>query len=280
MPASTIAVCTGASDLEAALQNLGDLNVIVTGREEFRARVTEVELQNLRVWAVHERVSRVGFLQIPADIVLALIAPGGPPSPPIWSGITLDKGDVLLCGPGRCLHMRTAGPSHWGAISLPAGDFAAYFAMLTGQVLTMPILAQRRGPSAANCRRLMQLHTAAIRAAGMRPHTIVDPEAAHGMEQQLIHALVKCLSACPSEDAAGPHECQDVVTRLAQLLRSQPERYANQTAFCAELGVSLGHLRRCCKQILGIGPASYAHLYLADRARRVARKRTAHRIAL
>ena len=119
--------------------------------------------------------------------------------------------------------MRTEGPSHWGAVSLPADEFRAYFDRLTDQVLTMPILAQRWRPSAADCRRFMRLHAAAICAAGRRPQTIVDPEAAHGMEQQLIHSLVGCLSAGPGEEASGPHRCQDVVADLENLLRRNPD---------------------------------------------------------
>ena len=274
-----MSVFSDASDLEAALRNAGDVHLVVTGRGEFHARLTQVELQRLRLWAVHEHASRIGFLKIPPDMLLALFTIGDQPSP-IWSGISLNQGEILTCGPGHRLHMRTEGPSHWGAVSLPADEFRAYFDRLTGQVLTMPILAQRWRPSAAACKRFMRLHAAAIRAAGMRPQTIVDPEAAHGMEQQLIHSLVGCLSAGPGEDASGPRRCQDVVADLENLLQSQPERYADLTALRAELAVSEGHLRRCCKEILGIGPAAYVHLYLADRARRASREGTAQGIAM
>ena len=275
MPASTTSAFSNASELEAALRNVGDVRLVVTGRGEFRARLTHVELQRLRLWAVDERASRIGFLKIPPDMLLALFTIGDQPSP-IWSGTSLNQGEILTCGPNHRLHMRTEGPSCWGAVSLPADEFRAYFSQLTGQVLTMPIPAQRWRPAAAACKRFMQLHTAAIRAAGMRPQTIVDPEAAHGMEQQLIHSLVGCLSAGRGEDASGPRRCQDVVADLEDLLQSQPEHYADLTALRAALAVSDGHLRRCCKQILGIGPAAYVHLYLSDRPV-VLRARDRHR---
>jgi methylphosphotriester-DNA--protein-cysteine methyltransferase len=114
----------------------------------------------------------------------------------------------------------------------------------------------------------------------MRPRTIIDVEAAHGMEQQLIHSLVGCISARPGEDASGPRRCQDVVADLEDLLQSQPERYADLTALRAELAVSDGYLRRCCKQILGIGPAAYVHLNRSDRARRASRRGTVPGIAM
>ena len=223
-------------------------------------------------------MSRIGFLKILPDIVLALFTIGDQPSP-IWSGISLDKGEILICGPSHQLHMRTEGPSHWGAVSLPADEFRAYFDRLTGQALTTPILARRWRPSAAG-RRFMRLHAAAIGAADRRPQTIVDPEAAHGMEQQLIHSLVGCLSAAPCEETSDPRRCQDLVADLENLLRPQPGHYADLATLRAELVISDGHLRFCCKQILGIGPAAYVQLYIADRARLASRDGSAQGIAM
>ena len=271
MPGSMISVFSHASDLETALQNAGYVRLVVTGRGEFHVHFTQIELQRLRLWAVREQASRIGYLKVPPDTLLALFPIGDQPSP-LWSGASLNRGEILTCGPGHRVHMRTEGPSHWGGVSLPAGEFTAYFGGLTGQVLTMPIAPERRRRSVAACKRFLQLHAAAIRAAGMRPQTIVDPEAAHGLEQQLIHSLVGYLSAGRGEDASGPRLCQDVVADLEDLLQSQPEHYADLTALRAELAVPDGHLRRCCKHILGIGPAAYVHLYLADKARRASRE--------
>jgi hypothetical protein len=267
MPASMMADFSNAGDLEEALRTAGDVHLIVTGRGDFRARVAQVELQRLRLWAVHERASRIGFLTVLPDKLLALFTIGDQP-PPICSGTNLDKGEILICGPSHRLHMRTEGPGCWGAVSLPVGEFTAYFNRLTGKDFKMPSLARRWRPSAAGCKRFMRLHAAAIRAAGMRPQRIVDLEAAHGMEQQLIHSLVRCLSAGPGEDAMGPHRCQYIATELENILQSQTEHRADLTALCADLAVSDGYLHRCCKVILGIDPATYVHLYLSDRTRR------------
>ncbi len=265
-----ISVFSHASDLETALQNAGYVRLVVTGRGEFHVHFTQIELQRLRLWAVREQASRIGYLKVPPDTLLALFPIGEQPSQ-LWSGASLNRGEILTCGPGHRVHMRTEGPSHWGGVSLPAGEFTAYFGGLTGQVLTMPITPERRR-SVAACKRFLQLHAAAIRAAGMRPQTIVDPEAAHGLEQQLIHSLVGCLSAGRGEDASGPRLCQVVVADLEDLLQSQPEHYIDLAALRAELAVPDVHLRRCCKHILGIGPAAYVHLYLADKDRRASRE--------
>ena len=239
MPASTMSVFSNACDLEEALRNVGDVHLIVTGRGEFLARLTQVELQRLRLWAVHEHVSRIDFLKDPTGHGAGAVHHRRSAVADLeWN--RLNKGEILTCGPSHRLHMRTEGPSHWGAVSLPADEFRAYFDRLTGQVLPCLILAQRWRPSAADCRRFVRLHAAAICAAGRRPQTIVDPEAAHGMEQQLIHSLVGCLSAGPGEEASGPDRCQDVVADLEDLLRRQPGRYADLAALRTELAVPEG----------------------------------------
>jgi hypothetical protein len=273
MPASMMSVFSHADDLEDALRNVGDLHLVMTGDGEYRAHLTQVELLRLRLWAVDERAACIGFLKIPPDTLLALFTVGDRPSP-IWSGMSLNKGEILTCGPSHRLHMRSEGPSCWCAVSLPAEEFSTYFNRLTGKVLTMPTLAQRWRPSAAGCKRFIRFHAAAIRAAGVRPQTIVDPQAAHGVEQQLIHSLVRCLSVGQSEDASGSHRCADIVADLEKFLQSKPERSADLTALRAELAVSEEDLRRCCNEILGVGPATYIHLYISDRAHRASRGRT------
>jgi hypothetical protein len=91
MPASTMSAFSDVDDLEVALRGVGDVHLIVTGREEFRARVTLVELQRLRLWAVAERASRIGFLMVSSDVLLLLFPVGDCPSP-IWSGAASTRG--------------------------------------------------------------------------------------------------------------------------------------------------------------------------------------------
>ena len=126
MPASTTSAFSNAGELEEALRNVGDVRLIVTGRGEFRARLTHVELQRLRLWVVDEHASRIGFLKIPPDVLLALFTLGDQSSP-IWSGISLNQGEILTCGPNHRLHMRTEGPSCWGAVSLSGGRVPGVF---------------------------------------------------------------------------------------------------------------------------------------------------------
>ena len=117
MPASTTSAFSNASELEEGLRHVGDVRLIVTGRGEFRARLTHVELQRLRLWAVDERELRIGFLKTPPDALLALFTIGDQPSP-IWSGIRPQSGGYSDLGSQSPPAYADRGPSRWGAVSL------------------------------------------------------------------------------------------------------------------------------------------------------------------
>jgi AraC-like DNA-binding protein len=68
--------------------------------------------------------------------------------------------------------------------------------------------------------------------AEARSGALTDPEAAHGLEQQLIYALIQCLSSGPAaqETPAGRrHRC--ILARFEDLLRADASH--SMTEICA-----------------------------------------------
>jgi hypothetical protein len=59
MPGSRASVFGEAEDFQAALSADGVAGLLVTGHGQFRARVTQVELDRLRLTAVHEAQPRI-----------------------------------------------------------------------------------------------------------------------------------------------------------------------------------------------------------------------------
>jgi hypothetical protein len=110
----------------------------------------------------------------------------------------------------------------------------------------------RRRRLAGSC---ASLHQAAIRAAEIRAGLLADGQAAHGLEQQLIHALVDCLSAGPLGEDISAHRHRDILARFGDLLQMQP--FLRVTEICAVLGVSDRILRSLCEEHLGVSPSSY-----------------------
>ena len=95
--------------------------------------------------------------------------------------------------------------------------------------------------------------------AETHPEALVGGEAAHGLEQQLIHALVECLSTGSADEVTpATRRHRDIVARFEGLLQTQPERNLRIGEVCAALGVSARSLLVCCEEQLGMGPAEYA----------------------
>jgi AraC-like DNA-binding protein len=198
--------------------------------------------------------------------------PVGDRPPPIWGGVRPQRGEIMSFGPGHRLHVRTQGPSRWGAIWVSTQVLAEVFYEMTGNALSIAPVAELWRPLRVPGSRLLRLHVAAIRAAEVRPETIVGAEAVHGMEQQLFHALVECLSAKPVEDQMQiRHRDQEITAQFEDLLQSQGGPALRVDKLLSALGVSAPHLRRCCADDLGMSPASYIQLRALHRVHDILR---------
>jgi AraC-like DNA-binding protein len=259
VPRTFASVFSEPDDFQASLRDEGVVGFLVTGRGQFRARLTQIALHRLRLAAGEEELSRVVFVTVPADMVLVSLPIGGRPSP-VWGGIELRTGEMMTLGPGERVYARTGGACGWGAIQVPAEDLVQYGRALSGAGFVVPPAARWR-PPAITGRNVRSLHRAAIRMAEARPGALIDIEAAHGLEQQLIHALIECLSAGSADEGTpATRRHQDVVVRFEGLLQAQPERNPRMAEICAALGVSERLLRSLCAEHLGMSPTSYLRL--------------------
>jgi len=271
MPRSITSAFDEREDFEAALR-AGCRGLVVTGRGQFRAQLTLVTLHRLRLSAVEELLSRIAFVSVPAGMLIAtfLIGDG---ACPVRGGVRARRGEILILPPGERLHVQTDGRHRWGSIWIPVEDLVEYGGALTGTAFTVPPVVRRWYPPASAGRHLRSLHAAVVRMVARRPGLIVDARAAHGLEQQLIHALVECLSA-GSGDQSTPIERQhqDIMVRFERLIQAQPDRDLSTAEICAALDVSERLLRRVCAQHLGMGPIAYDHLRRMSLVRRTLRR--------
>jgi AraC-like DNA-binding protein len=265
MSSSVMSVFGEPDDFQAALREDGIRNLLVTGQGEFRARLTQVTLHHLRLSAGDERLARIAFAAVPPNALLVLLPIGGGPWP-IWGGAEMQPGEMITLGPGQRVHARTEEPCRWGAIRLPTDDLAQYARALRGEELGVPRVARWR-PSRAALRQLRHFHQAAIRAVEARSTVFAHPEAAHGLEQQLVHALIECLAkgtmACEEPKSAA--RCRDMLAGFEDLLAEPLPRIAG---IAAALGVSGRTLNKCCKQQLGMAASRYRDLRRLQQAQR------------
>ena len=257
MPLSVAWVFSNPEDFQAALGKEVVRSLLVTGQGAFRARLTQIELNHLRFAAGDEELSRIAFVAVPADRVLVLFPIGDRPAL-TCGGVQTRAGEIITIGQGQRIHARTDGPCRWGSIQLSGDDLAGYGRTLTGAEFVVPPVARWRPPR-AGLRQLRHFHRAAIRAAEMRSRALADNEAAHGLEEQLIHALVECLSTrSVDEETEAACRHRDTLARFEDLLDAEP--LPGIAEIIVALGTSHRMLRECCKTHLGMGPERYRRL--------------------
>lgn len=103
-------------DFQAALREDGVLSLLITGRGQFRARLTQVTLHRWRLWTSEEHLSRIALVAVPANAILVLL-PIGSRVASISGGIGMRAGDIMLLGPGVQVHTEPTGPAARTALS-------------------------------------------------------------------------------------------------------------------------------------------------------------------
>jgi transcriptional regulator GlxA family with amidase domain len=117
--------------------------------------------------------------------------------------------------------------------------------------------------------RLERLHAAAGSLAEEAPDVIANPEAARGLEQALIHALVACLATEEAtEDPSARRRQAEILRRFRTTLEATADRALYVPELCAAIGVSDRTLRFCCHEHLGMSPLRYLWLRRMHLARR------------
>jgi AraC-like DNA-binding protein len=171
------------------------------------------------------------------------------------------------------MHLRTNGESQWGLISLPPEQLAACGKALTGRKITSPPAGRVLRPSRGGAVRLLRLHSRACRLAETRHELIANPEVARALEQELLHALVNCLTA---DDANGNLKTRrhhaDIMVRFEDALTAHSRPQLNMPALCMAIGVPERTLRVCCTEFLGMSPTRYLLLRRLNMARSALRR--------
>jgi AraC-like DNA-binding protein len=272
MPGSVTSTFSEPEDFEDALRKEGCRGLVVTGRGQFRARLTQITLHRLRLSAAEEQLSRIAFITIPNDVIVTAF-PIDDGTAPVGGRVQTRSLEIMVLSPGEQVHLRTDGPRRWGAIWFPVEELAQYGSAMNGVPFVTPAATRHWCPPREAIRRLRSLHAAAIRMAATRPQALVDSDAARGLEQQLIDATVDCLSAgSAGEGARYGGRNRDIMARFEQLLQRRHCRLPLMAETCAALNVSEQVLRSLCAEHLGMSPTAYDRLRRMSLARRALRR--------
>jgi AraC-like DNA-binding protein len=274
MPGSVTSVFSEAESFEAAFREEGCTGLLVTEGGAFRARLTQITLDRLRLASAEEKLARIAVIAVPENTIL-ISWPTANTAAPIWGGMAMKAGEMLTLGSGNRVHARTGGPCRWHAVRLPMIDLLCYGRAICGSCFVFPPGPALWRPSRAARRELGGLHRAAINLAGVGSRSLSNVDAAHGLEQQIIHAVVECLSGRPAavETQAGIRQ-RSILVSLEDLLQAEP--LASLAEVCARLEVSHRFLRKCCEKSLGMPPVRYHRLRRLQLAHRALRNESRH----
>jgi AraC-like DNA-binding protein len=259
MPRIGPTIFNDPADYQASLCG-ARVNFVFTGRGDFKARLTGVELPNLLLLCGQENLPRIAYLSLASKRVFVAFPMHFDP-PLICGGIELRSGDVVFHSRGERMHQRTHGASRWAVISLTPELLARHGKVIAGLDLVPPPAARVLRPPAFAAAQLRRLHAEACRLAATRPDDIARGEVASALEQDLLRALINCLMAEEAPDhAATKRHHASIMVRFEEVLAAHSNRQLHMPELCAAVGVPERTLRICCAEILGMGPSQYARL--------------------
>lgn len=259
MPGSGTRTFIDPDDYQASLRQAG-IDLLVTSPGAFKARLTWTELDHLHLIRSQEELPRIAYLSLPPALSFVAFPTQSDP-PPLWGGMELRSGDIMFHSRGERLHQRTRGPCFWSLITLAPRYLEDYGRALSGRELVPPPAGRILRPAPRDAARLQRLHSEACRLAETRPKTLAHPEVARGLEQELIHALVTCLTTADvHQDAAANSNRATIMVRFEEVLAEHLRRPPDLPEMCELIGVTDRTLRSCCAEFLGISPSRYLRL--------------------
>ena len=244
------------------------IRLLVTRAGKFRARLTWVELKDLRLMHARETLPRIAYVVLPPEWVF-IGFPTHRTSSLTCGGTRLQMGDIIFQGLGERLHQRTATGTMWGSIALTPAALRAYGKTLAGRDIMPPSSGEILCPPPADWRQLLRLHAEAVRIAETKLNHIGHSEVARAVDQDLIWALLACLTTGePREDSAVRCSHASVMVQFEEALMARLGRSPRGSEIRDAIGVSERVLEICCREVLDMHPAQYLHLCILDGARR------------
>ena len=272
MPSSAVRTFTDSDDYASAIRATR-AEITVTARGHFAAKLTRIDLHRLWMQRFSDNLPRIGHSASPTG--RAIISFRTQPGPSlIWGGVELQPSNIIRHNEGGDAFQHTSGSACWGAMSLPVEAMASAGAAIAGCDLTSPRDMLVVTPPRAAMAKLQRLHAAAGRLAEDAPEIIAHPEAARGLEQALIEAMVGCLGGAQvREDRSALRRHAMILRRFRRAVEENPDQPLYIPELCGSIGVSDRTLRICCQEQLGMSPKRYLlfrRMYLARRMLREA----------
>ncbi len=227
-----------------------------------------MELPNLHLLRAQEASARVACVRLPPQqVFVTFLTQRGPPL--IYSGIELKYGDVIMHSRGEHGHQRTTSATRWGSISVTLAALLQFGESVAGYGLVPPASFCLLRPLPAARQQLLRVHSQAGRIAETNLDRLSHKEIVRALEQELILALITCLTTGQVlQDHAVKRDQAAVLLKLEAMLAAQPYKLLHTQDICRTIGVSEHILQASCSSVLGMSADSYQRLLRLKRVRR------------
>jgi AraC-like DNA-binding protein len=271
MPSSAVRTFSDPDQYATSIRQ-GTVDLTITERGQFKAKLARIDLQ--RLWMQRLRLNLSQISHVDGWGGRAIIVFRTQPGPSLsWGGMALQPTNMLRLGAGQSFHQRSSGTASFAGMSLPLEEMAAFGAVLGGRDPTPPRDHLAVTPAKHAIARLQRLHAAAVRLAEEAPEIIANPDAAYGLEQALVEAMVGCLGSSEvGEDSVAQRQHELIMRRFRRVVEENPDQPLYIPEICKAIGVSDRTLRVCCQEQLGMGPKRYLQLRRLNFARRALRQ--------
>jgi len=270
MPSSAVRTYSDPEDYVSGIRQ-GTYELTVTERGRFTAKLIRIDLHRLWMQRFFDNLPRVSHIAgWGGRAVISFRTQPGPSL--VRSGVEMQPDHLFRLSDGRSFYQRSSGFACYGCMSLPIADMVSVGAAIAGCDLTPPGDTLIVIPPPSALARLQRLHAAAAHLAEEAPEIIANPDAARGLEQALIEAMVECLSAGePNGDRVAWRHHAMILRRFRRAVEETPDEPLYIPELCAAIGVSDRTLRVCCQEQLGMSPKHYLLLRRMHLARRALR---------
>ncbi len=184
-------------------------------------------------------------------------------------GIEVSSDSIARLSKHHSYFQQSLSPALWGSMSLAVDDMPSIGAAIAGCDLTPPPNEQIITPLHAAMAKLQRLHAAAGHLAETAPEVLNQPEAARGLEQALIEALVACVMKASTREERSAHRRHELIMkRFRRVIEEHPDEALFLPEICRAIRVPARTLNLCCREHLGMSPKQYLLKRRMDFARR------------
>jgi AraC-like DNA-binding protein len=269
MPWSRVLTLTDPLSCQTILQSTVKAEILPTARGRFRIDATQVGLNTLQMQRFTVALPQINTVMASPDRKSIGFLLEGSSSNLQHCGLKVTPNDILVYG-NDVLHQRSETNFRYGTMSVPTQDFPALTETIIGRELLEDPLTSVVRPDSALMSRLLKLHRIVGQLAHDTPELLELPEVRRALEEQLVHAMVRCLAEGVGVGiSTGARRHDAIIARFEDFLAAHPDQPLYLTEICAGIGVAERTLRAACDEHLGMGPIRFLTLrrmHLAWRA--------------